>query len=90
MSASELVRLTWEDLTNVMRNAHRYLQERVESSDPTVNRLEVVRLMSVQETLVSRVLLCRPLPGETEAVQLAKLRSVENDVETHMLQVFNV
>ena len=90
MSASELVRSIWEDLTNVMRNAHRYLQERIESSDPTVNRLEVVRLLSDQETLVSRVLLCRPLPGETEAVQLAKLRSVENDVETHMLQVFYV
>jgi hypothetical protein len=89
MSASELVRLLWEDLTNVMSNAHKYLQERVESSDPNVRR-EVVRLLSHQETLVSRVLLCRPLPGETEAVQLAKLRSVENDVETHMLQVFNV
>ena len=63
MAASETVRLIWEDLTNVMRNAHRYLQMRVETSDPTVDRQEVVRLLDVQETLVARVLLCRPLPG---------------------------
>ena len=90
MAASETVSLIWEDLTSVMRNAHRYLQERIESSNPTVNRLEVVRFLSDQETLASRVLLCRPLPGETEAVQLAKLRSVEDDVEVHQLRVFHV
>ena len=90
MAASETVRLIWEDLTNVMRNAHRYLQMRVETSDPTVDRQEVVRLMGVQEELVARVLLCQPLPGETEAVQLAKLRSVEDDVEIHQLRVFHV
>ena len=90
MAASETVRLIWEDLTSVMRNAHRYLQMRIETSDPTVDRQEVVRLLGVQETLVARVLLCRPLPGETEAIQLAKLRSVEDDVEFHQLQVFHV
>ena len=89
MSASELVTLIWEDLTSVMSSAHKYLQERVESPDPNVRR-EVVRLMFHQEALVSRVLLCRPLPGETEAVQLAKLKTVENDVESHMLQVFYI
>ena len=90
MAASETVRLLWEKLISVMRNAHRYLQMRIETSDPTVDRQEVVRLMGVQEELVARVLLCRPLPGETEAVQLAKLRSVENDVEIHQLRVFHV
>ena len=90
MAASEIVRLIWEDLTSVMRNAHAYLQARIETSDPTVDRQEVVRLLGVQETLVARVLLCRPLPGETEAVQLAKLKSVEDDVEFHQLQVFHV
>ena len=90
MAASEIVRLIWEDLTSVMRNAHRYLQMRIETSDPTVDRQEVVRLLGVQETLVARVLLCRPLPGETEDVQLAKLKTVEDDVEFHQLQVFHV
>lgn len=90
MAASETVRLIWEDLTSVMRNAHRYLQMRIETSDPTVDRQEVVRLLGVQETLVARVLLCRPLPGETEDVQLAKLKTVEDDVEFHQLQVFHV
>ena len=90
MAASEIVRLIWEDLTSVMRNAHRYLQMRIETSDPTVDRQEVVRLLGVQETLVARVLLCRPLSGETEDVQLAKLKSVEDDVELHQLQVFHV
>ena len=90
MAASETVRLIWEDLTSVMRNAHRYLQMRVETSDPTVDRQEVVRLLGVQETLVARVLLCRPLPGETEDVQLAKLKTVEDDVEFHQLQAFHV
>ena len=90
MAASEIVRLIWEDLTSVMRNAHAYLQARIETSDPTVDRQEVVRLLGVQETLVARVLLCRPLPGETEDVQLAKLKTVEDDVEFHQLQVFHV
>ena len=90
MAASETVRLIWEDLTSVMRNAHRYLQARIETSDPTVDRQEVVRLLAVQETLVARVLLCRPLPGETEDIQLAKLKTVEDDVEFHQLQVFHV
>ena len=90
MAASETVRLIWEDLTSVMRNAHRYLQMRIETSDPTVDRQEVVRLLAVQETLVARVLLCRPLPGETEDIQLAKLKTVEDDVEFHQLQVFHV
>ena len=90
MAASETVRLIWEDLTSVMRNAHRYLQARIETSDPTVDRQEVVRLLAVQETLVPRVLLCRPLPGETEDAQLAKLKTVEDDVEFHQLQVFHV
>ena len=90
MAASETVRLIWEDLTSVMRNAHTYLQMRIETSDPTVDRQEVVRLLGVQENLVARVLLCRPLPGETEDVQLAKLKSVEDDVEIHQLQVFHV
>jgi hypothetical protein len=87
MAASETVRLLWENLTSVMRNAHRYLEMRMETSDPLVDRQECVRLMAVGETLTSRVLLCRPLPGETEAEQLAKLRTVESDVEIHSSRV---
>ena len=90
MAASETVRLIWEDLTSTMRSAQRYLQERMFNSDPTVDRQEVVRLMGVQDTLASKLLQCRPLPGETEAVQLAKLRTVEGDIEIHQLRVFYV
>jgi hypothetical protein len=87
MAASETVRLLWENLISVMRNAHRYLEMRMETSDPLVDRQECVRLMAVGETLTSWVMLSRPLAGETEAEQLAKLRIVESVVEDHSNRV---
>ncbi len=89
MAANESVKAIWKFLCEVLSTTHCYLSQRVENNDPAVRAAAATQLQR-QDYLVGLMLRSKPVSGESADVQLLRLKPIEDLVEEHQLQTFEI